>query len=61
MIEKISDEVSYNIKIFEKILKQKIITLDDVVLHIISKDEKSGIQYYDGNVLECELEIKTEI
>ena len=60
VIEKISDEVSYNIKIFEKILKQKIITLDDVVLHIISKDEKSGIQYYDGNVLECELEIKTE-
>lgn len=59
-IETISNDSSCNIKIFGKILQEKIITFDSVVLHIIDEGEKSRIQYYDANVLEGELEIKTD-
>lgn len=59
-IEKISNDSLCNIKILERIIQEKIITFDNVVLHIINEGEKSRIKYYDANVLEGELEIKTD-
>lgn len=59
-IEKICIDDSYNIKIWEKILQSKIITLENTILQIFDEDEKYRIQYYDGNILEGEFELKLE-
>ena len=59
-IEKISNNSSLNIEILKKILEGKIITFENIVLRIVNKGEKSYIQYYDANILEGELEIRTD-
>ena len=59
-IETISDNTSCNIKIFEKILEGKIITLESIILQIANKGGKFNIKYFDGNTLEDEIELKSE-
>lgn len=58
-VEKISDDSLLNMKIFEKIIYDKIINFENITLNIISSEEKSCIKYFDANVLECEFKIKT--
>lgn len=57
-IEKISSDILCNTKILEKILQSKVITLENIMLQIFDEDEEYKVQYYDGNILEGEFELK---
>ena len=56
-IEKIFNDDLSSVAIFKKILQTRVITLENISLHIFKETDNYNIKFYDGNILEGELDL----
>ena len=56
-IEKIFNDDLSSVAIFKKILQTRVITLENISLHIFKETDNYNIKFYDGNILEGEIDL----
>lgn len=59
-MERILIHTTNQVDILDKIMQSQIFMLEGIVCQIISRENKTYIQYYDGNIFEGEIEVKSD-